>query len=59
MNEDGTTQRRSLGSVFFILGGIEMEKIDVVKQEALNAIKQCSTLEELNQIRVTYLEKKA
>ncbi len=35
-----------------------MEKIDLVKQEALNAIEQCSTLEELNQIRVNYLGKK-
>jgi len=35
-----------------------MEKIDIVKQEALNAIEQCSTLEELNQVRVTYLGKK-
>ena len=58
MNEDGTTQRRSLGGVFFILGGIDMEKIDLVKQEALNAIEACSTLEELNQVRVTYLGKK-
>ena len=35
-----------------------MEKIDLVKQEALNAIEQCSTLEQLNQIRVNYLGKK-
>ena len=35
-----------------------MEKIDLVKQEALNAIEQCSTLEELNKIRVNYLCKK-
>ena len=35
-----------------------MEKIDLVKQEALNAIEQCSTLEQLNQIRVNYLGKR-
>ena len=35
-----------------------MEKIDLVKQEALSAIEQCSTLEQLNQIRVNYLGKK-
>lgn len=35
-----------------------MEKIDLVKQEALDAIAQCSTLDQLNQIRVTYLGKK-
>ena len=35
-----------------------MEKVDLVKQEALAAIEQCTTLEELNQIRVTYLGKK-
>ncbi len=35
-----------------------MEKIDLVKQEALNAIEACTTLEELNQVRVTYLGKK-
>ena len=35
-----------------------MEKVELVKQEALNAIEQCTTLEELNQVRVTYLGKK-
>ena len=35
-----------------------MEKVELVKQEALNAIEQCTTLEQLNQVRVTYLGKK-
>ena len=35
-----------------------MEKFELVKQEALNSIEQCTTLEQLNQVRVTYLGKK-
>ena len=35
-----------------------MEKIQEVQQDGLKAIEECSSLEQLNQVRIDYLGKK-
>ena len=60
MNEDGTAiiYRSLIGTFFLFKGGKSMDELLKIKEEALDKITSCSSLKELNDLRVFYLGKK-